>query len=104
MVFSSSICVCFCLLCSLAPIIDYSNDASILAHEEDVMETSVISQALNKVNPLYTTILGQPFEGQGIDMSSDRWVLRLGPNLLRCDVSLCVKLCLHLAIEEKFRG
>ena len=104
MVFSSSICFCFCLLCSLAPIIDYSNDASILAHEEDVMETSVISQALNKVNPLYTTILGQPFEGQGIDTSSDRWVLRLGPNLLRCDVSLCVKLCLHLAIEEKFRG
>ena len=30
------------------------------------METSVISQALNKVNPLYAIILGQPFEGQGI--------------------------------------
>ena len=75
MVFSSSICFCFCLLCSLAFIIDDSNDASILTHEEGVMETSVISQALNKVNPLYATILGQPFEGQGIDMSSDRWVL-----------------------------
>ena len=75
MVFSSSICFCFCLLCSLASIIDDSNYASILTHEEDVMESSVISQALNKVNPLYATILGQPFEGQGIDMSSDRWVL-----------------------------
>lgn len=41
------------------------------------METSVISQALNKVNPLYATTLGQPFEGQGIDMSSDRWVLNI---------------------------
>ena len=57
--------------------IDDGNDASMSTHKEDVMETSVISQALNKVNPLYATILGQPFEGQGIDMSSDRWVLNI---------------------------
>ena len=31
-------------------------------------------------------------------------VMRLEPNLLRCDVKLCVQVCLHLAIEEKFRG
>ena len=68
--------VFFCV-CSLASIIDDSNDASIPTHEEDEMETSVISQALNKVNPLYATILGQPFEGQGIDMSLDRWVLNI---------------------------
>ena len=55
-----------------ASIIDDSNDAPIPTHEEDVMETSVISQVLNKVNPLYATILGQPYEGQGIDMSLDR--------------------------------
>jgi len=60
----------------LAAIIDDSNDASMPTHE-DVMETSAISQALNKVNLLYATILGQPFEGQGIDMSSDRWVLNI---------------------------
>ena len=28
-------------------------------------------------------------------------VTRLEPNLLRCDVSLCVPVCLHLVIEEK---
>ena len=27
-------------------------------------------------------------------------VRRLEPNLLRCDVSLCVPVCLHLVIEE----
>ena len=32
--------------------IDDGNDASMSTHKEDVMETSVISQALNKVNPL----------------------------------------------------
>ena len=31
-------------------------------------------------------------------------VRRLEPNLLCCDVSLCVQVCLHLAIEEQFRG
>ena len=62
--------------CSLAAIIDDNNDACMPTHE-DVMETFTISQALNKVNPLYATILGQPFEGQGIDMSSDRWVLNI---------------------------
>ena len=41
-------------------IIDDTNDASMLTHEEDVMETSVISQALNKVNPLYATIWWRP--------------------------------------------
>ena len=46
-------------------------------NEENVMETSVISQALNKVDRLYATMLGQPFEGQGIDMTSDRWVLNI---------------------------
>ena len=29
---------------------------------------------------------------------------RLELNLLCCDISLCVQVCLHLAIEEKFRG
>ena len=29
---------------------------------------------------------------------------RLEPNLLRCDVNLCFLVCLHLVIEEKFRG
>ena len=46
-------------------------------HMRRMPETSVISQALNKVNPLYATILGQPFEGQEIDMSLDRWVLNI---------------------------
>ena len=42
-------------------VIEDSNDASMLTHEEDVMETSVISQALlNKVNPLYATIWWRP--------------------------------------------
>ena len=32
-------------------------------------------------------------------------VMRLEPNLLHCDVKLCVQVrCKHLAIEEKFRG
>ena len=31
-------------------------------------------------------------------------VIRLEPNSLHCDVKLCVQVCLHLAIEEKFRG
>ena len=31
-------------------------------------------------------------------------VMRLEPNLLHCDVKLCVHVCLNLAIEEKFRG
>ena len=66
----------FFFFCSLAAIIDDSNNASMPTHE-DVMETSTISQALNKVNPFYATILGQPFEGQGIDMSSDRWVFNI---------------------------
>ena len=57
---------CFFFFCSLAAIIDDSNNASMPTHE-DVMETSTISQALNKVNPFYATILGQPFEGQGIE-------------------------------------
>ena len=64
--------------CSLAStIIADNNDASMPTSEENVMETSVISQALNKVNRLFATMLGQPFEGQGIDMSSDRWVLNI---------------------------
>ena len=33
-----------------------------------------------------------------------KMVRRLEPNLLRCDVSLCVPVLLHLVIEEKFRG
>ena len=57
MVFSSF--TCFFFFCSSAAIIDNSNNASMPTHE-DVMETSTISQALNKVNPFYATILGQP--------------------------------------------
>ena len=85
--------ICFCLLCSLASIIDDSNVASIPTYEEDVMEASVISQAtcIKKVNPLYATILGQPFEGQGIDKSSDRWVLII-------TVTICSN---FLVIQEK---
>ena len=33
-----------------------------------------------------------------------KMVMGLEPNLLHCDVKLCVQVCLHLAIEEKFRG
>ena len=33
-----------------------------------------------------------------------KMVRRLEPNLLRCDVSLCVPVFLHLVIGEKFRG
>lgn len=48
------------------------SDASMLILEEDVMQASNISQTLNKVNPLYATILGQPFEGhQGMHSSLD---------------------------------
>ena len=58
--FSLFICSWF-VFCSLASIIiDDSNDASMPTHEEDVMETSVMSQALNKVNPLYATIWWRP--------------------------------------------
>ena len=59
--------ICFCFFHGLASIIDDRNDASMPTHEEDVIEISVINQALNKPNPLYATILGHPFEGQGIN-------------------------------------
>lgn len=65
---------CFCIFfCSLASSgMGVFSDASMLILEEDAMQASNISQALNKVNPLYATILGQPFEGhQGMHNSLD---------------------------------
>ena len=33
-----------------------------------------------------------------------KMVKKLEPNLWCCDVIVCVQVCLHFAIEKKFRG
>ncbi|KAJ7386132.1 hypothetical protein OS493_012476 [Desmophyllum pertusum] len=56
--------------------IGVASDVSMLTDEEDAMQTSLISQAINKVNPLYASISGHPFESEEIDESFDRWVFQ----------------------------
>ena len=40
---------------------------------EDQLNESTLLKAVSKVNPLYATVLGNPFECQEMDESSDRY-------------------------------
>lgn len=60
---------CTCTVRVTCSEIGAASDVSMLTHETAAMQTSIISQAISKVNPLYASVSGYPFENEEIDES-----------------------------------